>query len=206
MKRIHIIEASVALGLVVSILTSVIGFGMECKDIRNNIVRLHILANSDSQNDQEVKLVVRDVLLDCGKELFSGNADINSVKRIFEEEKDELTEIANKTLSEKGFEYSAEIYLVNEYFSTRSYDGFTLPAGNYPALKVVLGEGKGHNWWCVMFPPLCLPAAGAKEEIDDVFGESGTDIIKNYPKYEMKFKVIEIYECIKNKFKGINIS
>lgn len=205
MKRIHIIEASVALGLVIAIISSVVGFGFECKNIRDNVVRLHVLANSDSDEDQRIKLVVRDVLLNCGKELFSGNVNVNNAEKILEKQNAQLTEIANKTLSDNGFDYTAQICLAEEYFTTRFYNNFTLPAGEYLAIKVILGEGKGHNWWCVMFPPLCLPAASENEDVDVVLGENGAEIVQNYQKYEMKFKFIEIYECIKNKIKGINI-
>lgn len=205
MKRIHIIEASVALGLVIAIISSVVGFGFECKNIRDNVVRLHVLANSDSDEDQRIKLVVRDVLLNCGKELFSGNVNVNNAEKILEKQNAQLTEIANQTLSDNGFDYTAQICLVEEYFTTRFYNNFTLPAGEYLAIKVILGEGKGHNWWCVMFPPLCLPAASENENVDVVLGENGAEIVQNYQKYEMKFKFIEIYECIKNKIKGINI-
>ncbi len=204
MKRIHIIEASVAIGLVVSIITSFVGFGMGCKEIRENVVRLHIFANSDSEKDQQVKLIVRDALLSCGSELFSGNADVNNAKEILAKQNTELTEIANQTLADNGFDYTAKICLTEEYFTTRFYNDFTLPAGDYLALKVILGEGKGHNWWCVMFPPLCLPAASENKGVDIVLGENGSEIVQNYTKYEVKFKFIEIYESIKNRIRVIN--
>lgn len=202
MKKIHIIEASVAISLVLSIVLSVVGFGFECNNVRNNVVRLHILANSDETEDQNVKLVVRDALLNCGSELFSGNFNIENAQKILSEQKEFLTEVANKKLKENGFGYKANIYLKKEFFSTRSYDEFTLPAGEYLALKVILGEGEGKNWWCVMFPPLCIPAAVEKNPVDIYIGENGAEIIQNYKGYEMKFKIIEIYEGIKSHIKN----
>ena len=124
--------------------------------MRKSIVRLHILANSDSAEDQAVKLIVRDTLLDCGGELFSGKVNVDNATDILNREKEKLTSIVNNTLSEQGFGYNAEIILVKEYFTTRVYENFTLPAGEYLALKVVLGKAEGHNWWCVMYPPLCF--------------------------------------------------
>lgn len=200
MKKIHIAEISVAIALIISIITSIVGFGAECENIRQDVVRLHILANSDSDKDQQVKLAVRDALLNSGKNLFKGVVNVNNAEICLNSQKDELIRIANNVLTENGFEYTAQIYLTEEYFTTRVYEDFTLPAGEYLALKVILGEGEGHNWWCVMFPPLCLPAASEKTDIDAFFGETGAEIIQSGAKYEMKFKVIEIFESLKSRF------
>ena len=155
MKK-RIIEISLCFALIASAFFSVYEFDNECKDLRNEVLRLHILANSDSDEDQQIKLAVRDELLNCGNELFSGETNIDNVKSILTDEQKVLTDAANKVLAENGFDYKAKIYLTNEYFTTRTYENYTLPAGNYNALKVVLGEGEGHNWWCVMYPPLCF--------------------------------------------------
>lgn len=202
MKRIHIIEASVAISLILSVVLSVVGFGFECKNIRNNVVRLHILANSNKTEDQNIKLVVRDALLNCGSELFSGNVRVENAEIILNDQKDFLLSVVNNALEEYRFDYKANIYLTKEYFSTRSYDSFTLPAGEYLALKVILGEGEGKNWWCVMFPPLCIPAATEKTPMDIYVGESGAEIIQNHQGYEMRFKIIEVYEGIKSHIKN----
>ncbi len=200
MKKLRIAEISVAFALVIAVVFSVIGFGRECEDIRSDVVRLHILANSDSEADQRVKLAVRDALLNGGKELFNGTVNKDSAEYMLEVQKDELIRIADNVLKENGFDYTAQIYLTEEYFTTRTYENFTLPAGEYLALKVVLGSGEGHNWWCVMFPPLCLPAASENADIDAVFGEDGADIIQSGAKYEIRFKIVEIIESIKSHF------
>ncbi len=200
MKKLRIAEISVAFALVIAVVFSVIGFGKECEDIRSDVVRLHILANSDSEADQQVKLAVRDALLNGGKELFNGTVNKDSAEYMLEVQKDELIRIADNVLKENGFDYTAQIYLTEEYFTTRTYENFTLPAGEYLALKVVLGSGEGHNWWCVMFPPLCLPAASENADIDAVFGEDGADIIQSGAKYEIRFKIVEIIESIKSHF------
>lgn len=204
MKKLRIIEASVAIGLVIAVISSVVSFGLDCGEVRNNVVRLHILANSDRDEDQQVKLIVRDALLNCGKELFSGSATKDNAEEILNDQKDELIEIANNALKENGFDYKAQIYLAEEYFTTRSYENFTLPAGEYLALKVILGEGVGHNWWCVMFPPLCLPAASDNKELNAVFSNDGAEIVQSYGEYEMRFKVVELFESIKNRIKSKN--
>lgn len=202
MRKLHRIEISVAVGLVIAIIASMTSFGINCRSIRNDIVRLHILANSDSEADQRVKLAVRDALLSSGKELFSGEVNKNNAVEALKNQKCELTDIANSVLNKNGFDYQAEIFLVNEYFTTRSYENFTLPAGEYLALKVILGEGKGHNWWCIMFPPLCLPAATENADLNAVFGEDEVTLIESSPKYEIRFKIIEIIESIRTKLIG----
>ncbi|MBQ8762761.1 MAG: stage II sporulation protein R [Clostridia bacterium] len=202
MKKYQMAEISVAIGLIVSIVFSVVSFGAECKGIRNNVIRLHILANSDSDADQQIKISVRDALLDCGSKIFSGTVNKDNAEMCLSEEKALLVKTANEVLSKNGFNYKAEVYLTEEYFETREYENFTLPAGEYLALKVILGNGKGQNWWCVMFPPLCLPAATKKAETEVVLGKDGAEIISSPVKYEMRFKIVEIIEEIKLKFKS----
>lgn len=199
MKKTKILELSIAVGLVVSMIFSVVSFGASCDDIRNSVLRLHILANSDSDADQAIKLVVRDELLKSGNELFSGNMSLENAADYLESNKYEIVAYINNILADNGFEYKSDIYLVKEYFNTRTYENFTLPAGEYLALKVILGNGSGHNWWCVMFPPLCLPAASENTDLDLIFSKDCTAIVNSAPEYEIRFKIIEIFERIRSK-------
>ncbi len=198
MKRLRLVEISVTVALVLGVVLPFIGFGFQCEDIRNNVIRLHILANSDSSEDQAVKLLVRDAVLNCDEKFFSGEINIENVEEIFNANKERIKDIANEVLDVNGFDYKTQVSMTEEYFSTRTYENFTLPAGRYTALKIVLGNGEGHNWWCVMFPPLCLPAASKNAQLDVVFGENGAGIVSNAEKYEMKFKFVEIFERIKD--------
>lgn len=200
MKRKHRIEISIVTGLVAALIFSVVGFGTDCEQVRNNVVRLHILADSDCDADQNVKLLVRDALLESGADMFSGSVDVDSAAEALENEKEELVRVAENVLRENGFNYGVNINLEKEYYTTRSYDNYTLPAGEYLSLKVILGKGEGHNWWCVMFPPLCLPAASPSADIDAILGAEGAELIKSNPRYEVRFKIVEIYENIKNRF------
>lgn len=200
MKKRTIGEISVAFALVAAVTVSMLGFGAKCERVRNEVVRLHILANSDSEADQSVKLLVRDALLESGSELFSGEVTKENAENCLELNAEKLEEAATRVLRENGFDYGVDIRLVNEYFSTRTYDDFTLPAGRYTAVKVLLGSGKGHNWWCVMFPPLCLPAASEKTDLDALLGTDAARLVESGTRYEMKFKIIEIAESIKEKF------
>lgn len=201
MKKIHILEVSITLALVFSVIISTVSFGAECKKIRQDVVRLHILANSDSSEDQNIKLKIRDALLNCGSEIFAGELNVENAVEVINAEKPALKELINDMLSENGFDYKAEISVEKEFFITRQYDCFTMPAGEYLALKIILGNGEGHNWWCVMFPPLCLPTVTQEKDIKYFLGDNGAEIIQNSTKYEVKFKIVEIFESIKNRIR-----
>lgn len=178
-------------------------FTASAEAVKREVVRLHILANSDSQADQEIKLKVRDALLETNASILSDSVTTENAKEHFENSKDILLQTAEKALKENGFDYNVKITLQKEYFNTRAYDDLTFPAGQYTALKVVLGEGKGKNWWCVMFPPLCVPAADgieANKSTTDYLSENGEKIINSGDKYIVKFKLLEIYEELRNKF------
>ena len=170
--------------------------------VKEDVVRLHILANSNSEADQKVKLKVRDALLKTNASILSDNVTKENAKEHFEKSKDTLLKTAEETLKENGFDYNVKITLQEEYFETRAYGNLTFPAGKYTALKVVLGEGEGKNWWCVMFPPLCIPAADGLETSEttaDYLTQSGEKIVNGGEKYIIKFKFLEIYEEFRNK-------
>lgn len=202
MKKITNMTIAICISLTILIIYNISSFSYQCDEIRNNIIRLHILANSDSTEDQYVKLKVRDAILEKGYDIFDGSVNIDNATECITPVLDEIKETADKILRINKMNYSADVSLVYEYFDTRTYDNnVTLPAGKYIALKIVLGEGKGQNWWCVMFPSLCLPAA-EKRDINmyvDVFNNNQTDIISNKNKYEIRFKIIELIELIKSK-------
>ena len=204
MKRYRKAEISVAVGLITAILFSIFGFSANCAEVRDNVIRLHIVANSDSEADQQIKLLVRDALLESGSEMFSGTVKLDDAQKTLETEKDLIISVAKNVLRENGFEYDVSVSMEKEYFATRAYENFTMPAGEYLALKVIIGNGEGKNWWCVMFPPLCLPAAGEDVNIDAVLGKDGTKLISTNSKYEMRFKIVEIYERYKMKYSKFN--
>lgn len=175
-------------------------FTASAQTVKDDVVRLHILANSNSEIDQEVKLKVRDALLKTNASILSDSVTKENAKEHFEASKKILLKTAKETLKENGFDYDVNITLQEEYFETRTYGDLTFPAGQYTALKVVLGEGEGKNWWCVMFPPLCIPAADGletNENTADYLTESGVKIVSGGNKYIVKFKILEIYEELK---------
>ena len=174
--------------------SAVTRYFIACGEVRGDVLRLHVIAASDSAADQAVKLLVRDAVLAEGAAVFDGSVTAQEAERRLSPFLGRLERAADRVLRENGFSYTASAQVVNEYFDARTYDGVTLPAGRYQALKIVLGEGKGKNWWCVMFPPLCLPAVTAEEEPYAVFRGDGAHVVRDEPEYEIRFKIVEIVE------------
>ena len=139
--------------------------------VYTKIIRLHVVANSDGAADQTVKLTVRDALLRETETLLADASDRDSAEEILKASLPALTEKASAVAAAEGFPYGASLSLQKEYFPTRNYGEVTLPAGEYTALRVELGEAAGQNWWCVLYPPLCLAAAAAPSEKPDPTGE-----------------------------------
>ncbi len=194
------IELGVIFGLICAVLLSFSHFDAACGNLRTSVLRLHILANSDSAVDQAVKLLVRDRILEQGSGIFDCCTNLELAEKTAEENIDRFIKAANEVLAEKELPYTATAAVKTEYFDTRVYDDFTLPAGNYRALTVSLGKAEGKNWWCVIFPTVCL--GSAKGELSQSAAKESSKIAENAPQYVMKFKAVEWYEEIS---KAINI-
>lgn len=200
-KNFKILTLSLAFGLIISCLFSTVSFASNCENIRENVLRMHVIANSDSKEDQELKLKVRDAVLQAGKEYFDGSIDATRAEEVLLPKKSELERTAKDVIIQNGFDYDVSIYIGKANFPTRTYESkITLPAGEYEAVNVTIGEGKGHNWWCVMFPPMCLPACESDTKIEDILTKDELEIVESDPKLEPRFKIIEIYEKIIEKF------
>lgn len=190
------IRVSVAVALIICVMLSLVGFDSKCDDLRNNVLRLHILANSDSTADQNLKLAVRDAILATGCVEFESCTNLEEALKCAEESLENFKRVAEDTVKEYGYDYKIEVLLDKTYFNTRVYDDFTLPAGFYNALVVKIGKAEGKNWWCVMFPAICVPAATDAELSDSVESDSA-DIALNADKYQIRFKAVEIYQYFK---------
>lgn len=171
--------------------------------LQENILRLHVIANSDSEEDQKQKLSVRDSIISYLQPKLEGLTDKDQVMALIEEEMPKLKQIAQKTLNELGSKLSVVVRLCREEFNTRYYDTFSLPAGVYDALRVEIGNAEGKNWWCVVFPSLCLPAAGqsvvqtaATVGIDAELGNTLT----GEQGYEIRFFLLDWLGKIENFF------
>lgn len=197
--KLKAIDIAVFMTLIICIVAT-ISFENDCKGIREEVLRLHVIANSDEDYDQELKLKVRDALLQSGESIFSGSEDIISAESKIADKQDILRYTAEETIYNLGFDYDVKIELARSYFPTKTYGELTLPAGYYKAVRVIIGQGKGKNWWCIMFPPLCLPAATDSENIiSDFLSEEEMQIVTSDPKYEVRFWLVEKYYELKNK-------
>lgn len=194
MKKINI---ALFMGMVFALIFSdFMDFDRNYNDIQKNVLRLHIIANSDSDSDQMLKLKVRDEILRYSDEIFGQSDNISQAEQNLNGKFEMIEEIADRVIRENGFSYTAKAELVNMDFDEKVYDDITMPSGNYDALRITLGQAQGHNWWCVMYPPLCLPVEGVAKEY---FTDEETDILYNPEKYEIKFKCVEIFNNLKNK-------
>ena len=162
--------------------------------IYEDTLRLHILAASDSPEDQELKLEIRDRILKKYGEQLSSAEGIEHALNKTRECIEDIENDANIWLDELGFDYSAEAELSREWYDTRDYGEFSLPAGVYYSLRIIIDEGKGRNWWCIMYPPLCLDIATERAPEDDGLINYTKDEIKlvTSGKYTVKFKLLEI--------------
>lgn len=168
------------------------------ENISDQVFRLHILANSDSAEDQQLKLKVRDEILKKGETVFASS---NSLEETIELCKNNIAlfqQTAEQCLKDNGSDYEVKVYVDKEYFNTREYDEITLPSGIYNALKIEIGQGKGHNWWCVMFPAICLSSV-TDDELNKYLSEDEQKLVNSNSKYEVRFKIVEIYEKVKSK-------
>ena len=186
---------AVVCALVISCLMSMTGFYGACDDIREEVLRLHILANSDSEEDQALKLRVRDALLVKADELFRGcECKADSIEQA-KKHMDELKRTAQQVIREEGHDEPVEVCLTRMPFQTRVYENFSLPAGEYDALRVVIGKGEGHNWWCVLFPALCLPSGGSRE-LEGVMSAGEEEIVCESDRFDVRFMLVEWWEGI----------
>lgn len=197
-KQNKLLGKALVCGFVMAMITSFFPFAAACGGLPENVVRLHVVANSDSEEDQSVKLLVRDAVLEEAAKWYGGAQSMEEASSQLCTHLQSLGETARTTLAENGMVYSAKVEVTEMYFSTRDYGTFRLPAGRYRTLRVTLGEGQGKNWWCVAFPSLCLPAAG--EEQSDLLlslPESEREIVENPEQFQVKFKAVELWESLR---------
>jgi stage II sporulation protein R len=189
------------LSLIVALCLLVVGFLPEQgeEEIYDKVVRLHVLANSNTAEDQAVKLAVRDAVLDVTVPLLQNCQTKEEAALLLEENRILLTETAQSVLREEGFDDTVSIAMGLEKYPTRTYDSLCFPAGEYISMRVSLGEGEGQNWWCCLFPPLCLGAATVSEqEAEDACISVGFTPVQykiitesDKPVYRARFKILE---------------
>ncbi|ACA45423.1 stage II sporulation protein R [Clostridium botulinum] len=170
------------------------------KDISNKIIRFHVLANSDSIEDQSLKLKVKDEIIKYMMPKLDKSSSIDESRKILKENDKEIKKIAENIINKNGYKYSVNTYLGQDLFPIKTYGNITLPQGKYEAYKIVIGNGQGQNWWCVMFPPLCfvdvtkgeVSTKKTEQKMKKVLKEEELKCINNSKNsYEIKFKVVE---------------
>ncbi len=180
-------------GFIFSVLFLFLNFGCKCESISHKVLRLHIIANSDSLEDQELKGKIRDrVLSELGYKYSEAKALMDAEKST-DENLDLIKSVVQDEILKNGYTYPARVSLVKMHFDTRKYGDITMPAGYYDALRVTIGEAKGKNWWCVMFPPMCLPAAQGNATMEDVLSPCEHRIVCGKNEYSIGFKSVELF-------------
>ena len=198
--RIFVILILLSLFILVSAISYVDAVS---NNIADSVFRLHVIANSNSKEDQELKLKVRDELLSYMNIISKDSTSKQEAMQIANEHKEEFTQIVEKVIKENGYNYTVNVQIGKADFPTKYYGDITLPAGTYDALKVQVGEAKGQNWWCVMFPPLCfvdvstgIVPDNSKQELKQSLDNEEYDLISKTDNNEIsfKFKIVELFQ------------
>lgn len=173
--------------------------------VTDQLIRLHVVANSDSEEDQAVKLQVKDAVVEKLEQIMQKMPDAEQAKAYLQSKLPELEELANRVLAEAGFQTKATVSLRQECFGVRQYDTFALPSGVYESLRIEIGSGEGKNWWCVVFPTLCIPATS--EGFSDAAAGSGfsdtlTSTLTGQSGYELRFFFLDCLGKLENLFFG----
>ena len=178
------------------------------ENYKDKLIRFHVIANSDSDEDQELKLKVRDEIIKYLKPKLENSNSIAESEEIIKKEYGELGKISKNIISENGYNYEVKVGIEYSTFPTKQYSNVILPAGEYKALKIVIGQGQGKNWWCVMFPPLCFVDEesgvidkATDEKLKEVLTEEEYNLItqkteKEMSRVKVKFKIVEILESV----------
>ncbi|RXM77825.1 stage II sporulation protein R [Clostridium tetani] len=182
-------------------------FSKKDNDLSERLIRFHVLANSDLEEDQKLKVEVKNSVLEYIYPKLSNSNNINESRRILMENTKGMENVAKDVISKKGYNYDLKLELTHDNFPIKTYGNITLPQGNYEAFRIIIGEGKGKNWWCVMFPPLCFVdvtkgevAYEETERVMKTYLEEKEDIIEDdiidNDKIEFKFKIVEVIKDI----------
>ncbi|MDY4166295.1 MAG: stage II sporulation protein R [Fournierella sp.] len=185
-------HTALAAGLVLAIAVSgwLGPFSAACASLRQDTLRLHVQANSNSEADQALKLLVRDAVLETAQTLFAGLPDQQAALETARAHLEDFQRAAERVVREEGSDQAVRVYVTNMYFPTTAYEDFTLPAGRYDALRVELGDHAGRNWFCVLYPALCLSAAQPAEYPE----AAQQEILENSRGYEVRFAALEAVE------------
>ena len=200
-RKRRLLGRALVCGFVLAALCSFFPFAAACGQLPRDVVRLHVVANSNGAEDQAVKLLVRDAVLEEAARWYQGAGSMEEASSQLCTHLQSIAGAARQVLGEQGVGYSATAQMTEMYFPTRDYGDFRLPAGRYRTLRVTLGEGAGKNWWCVVFPSLCLPAA-TQEEALLTLPEGERQVVEGGQDVQVKLKAVELWESLMAKLSG----
>ena len=200
-RKRHLLGKALVCGFVLAALCSFFPFAAACGQLPRDVVRLHVVANSNGAEDQAVKLLVRDAVLEEAARWYQGAGSMEEASSQLCTHLQSIAGAARQVLGEQGMGYSATAQMTEMYFPTRDYGDFRLPAGRYRTLRVTLGEGAGKNWWCVVFPSLCLPAA-TQEEALLTLPEGERQVVEGGRDVQVKLKAVELWESLREWLRG----
>ncbi|MBR2108971.1 MAG: stage II sporulation protein R [Ruminococcus sp.] len=194
-----LIIKSICLATALCIMFSLIPFSAECTDISNEVFRLHILANSDSKADQELKLKVRDKVLKYTENLYKNADSLIKAETLTDDNLQSIANVAAREVKRNGYSYPVKAEIKKMYFNTRHYGKITMPSGMYNALRITIGSGEGHNWWCVMYPSMCVGVSTDYNALKSKTTDNQYSIMTDEG-YEIKFKIVEYFVKISSLF------
>lgn len=200
-RKRRLLGRALVCGFVLAALCSFFPFAAACGQLPQDVVRLHVVANSNGAEDQAVKLLVRDAVLEEAARWYQGAGSMEEASSRLCTHLQSIAGAARQVLGEQGMGYSATAQMTEMYFPTRDYGDFLLPAGRYRTLRVTLGEGAGKNWWCVVFPSLCLPAA-TQEEALLTLPEGERQVVEGGQGVQVKLKAVELWESLREWLRG----
>lgn len=168
--------------------------------LASQVIRLHVLANSDREEDQALKLEVRDRVLETTSALLAGETEPQAAAILLNQHLEDIAQTAAQEISAQGHDDRVEVRLEQTWFPTRQYQGISLPAGNYLALRVLIGAAEGHNWWCVVFPNLCLPAVSERALEASTLTPGQISLLQEEEtSYVFRFKALELWQSLKHR-------
>lgn len=168
--------------------------------LASQVIRLHVLANSDREEDQALKLEVRDRVLETTSALLAGETEPQAAAILLNQHLEDIAQTAAQEISAQGHDDRVEVRLEQTWFPTRQYQGISLPAGNYLALRVLIGAAEGHNWWCVVFPNLCLPAVSERALETSTLTPGQISLLQEEEtSYVFRFKALELWQSLKHR-------
>lgn len=199
MRKFHTFELALLLALAAALLWGAWSLHRQ-DDLQQKMIRLHVIANSDSDADQTLKLCVRDAVLHRAEDILNRSANMTEARARLRDSLPAIGDAAAQELAAQGSGYSVSVALEDTEFPRKTYDGFALPAGEYLALRVVIGAGEGRNWWCVVYPPLCTAAACELEETARSSGLTADDLslmTEENTGYVLRFRSLELWERLR---------